>query len=277
MKRVIVNADDFGLSPEVNRGIIEAHRDGLVTAATCLVGMPSFREVVEERATFPSLDLGVHLNLTWGRPASKESLPRLAPDGRFASKKKLALRLLLRRVGAAEVAAEFRAQVRAFQSELGNPSHLDVHQHFQVFPIVWAALVDVAREFAVPFIRLPAAPPRGSVLVRAVAKSFRNRARPSPLPHVTDHFEGLAETGKLTEAALERILNTAKDGLTEVMVHPGAQSRVEGIPDRLARSRDAERESLTSARMREVASRSGIHLTTFAAEATTIANAALLR
>lgn len=267
MKRLIVNADDLGLSTATNAGIFDAHANGIVTAATCLVTLEGFDDAVERAASHPRLDLGVHVNLTWGRPASPDPLPRLAPGGRFRGKRGLALALALGRVPADEIRREIVAQLETFKNRLGTPSHVDVHQHFHAFERVWDAIVDVTRDADVPWLRFPAEPAEGGPAIKWIARRFARRPRPDRPPRTTDHFRGLAWPGRLDADVLDRLIGSVPDGLTELMVHPGAPEPAGAHPDRLSDSRTTERVLLTSDRVRKSLEEAGIRLTTFSAEA----------
>jgi predicted glycoside hydrolase/deacetylase ChbG (UPF0249 family) len=265
MKKLIVNADDLGLSPEVNAGIFHAHAQGVVTATTCLVTLEGFDDAVAGLLRHPDLDPGVHLNLTWGRPAAASPLPRLAPKGLFLGKRRLALALALRRIPEEEIQAELVAQLDRYEAHLGAPSHVDVHQHFHVFGAVWRPLEGLVRDRRIPFLRIPAEKTGGGLFIRHVGRTFRHRPRPAPPPRSTDHFRGLALPGRLETPDLIRIARDLLPGLTELMVHPGG-GEVTLYPDRLGHARHREREALTSSAVRSALHEAGVRLTSFRAE-----------
>jgi len=269
MKRLIVNADDLGLSAAANRGIFDAHTRGIVTAATCLVTLEGFEDAVARAADHDDLDLGLHVNLTWGRPACDGAVPHLAPRGRFRGKRGLALALATRRIPRTEIVEEITAQIAAFTQRVGAPpSHVDVHQHFHAFDRVWDALVGCARQAAIPWVRFPAErTDGGGVGIRWIARRFARRDRPRTPPNTTDHFRGLSYPGRLDGPALDRLLESIPDGLTELMVHPGDRESPGPHPDRLAPTRALERDALTSPNARKSLEAAGIELTTFSAEA----------
>ena len=116
-RRLIVNADDFGLSPGVTRGIVHAFRNGVLTSTTMLVNMPHFDDAVEAARANPELGVGVHLTLLWGRPVlAPERVPSLVePDGTFPrTLGTLARRYYLGRLSAHEITLEIEAQIRKF-------------------------------------------------------------------------------------------------------------------------------------------------------------------
>lgn len=267
MRRLIVNADDFGLCPDVTDGILAAHRGGIVTATTCLVSFPGLEHAVLAGRSAPELDVGLHLNFTWGAPVCDRPLPRLAPGRRFRGKKGLALALVLGRVPEEEIRLEAEAQLARFTDAFGPPSHVDLHQHVHAAARVWRVVVDVMRAAGVPFLRFPAEPGVRGLAPRVLARAFSRRERPAPPPRCTDHFRGLALTGRLTSQALISLLETLPPGLTELMVHPGGPGTAADIPDRLTASRPGEQRALTAPTVRARLATLGIELTTFAAEA----------
>lgn len=267
MRRLIVNADDLGLSVKVNDGIFRAHAEGIVSAATCLVTLEGWDDAVTRLSEHGDLDAGLHVNLTWGRPAHDAPLPGLAPSGRFRGKRGLAVALALGRVPIDELRAEIDAQVRRFSERLGAPSHVDVHQHFHAFDRVWQATLEVAQASDLPWIRFPADTASSGWGARWIARRFRSRPRPTAPPRTTDHFRGLAFTGRLDEAGLITILKDLPSGLTELMVHPGDADGAPVQADRLAGTRARERNALTAPSVRLALEEAGVTLTTFSAEA----------
>lgn len=261
--QLIVNADDFGAAPPVSAGIVDAHEGGIVTATTMLVNLEGFDDGVARARACPTLDLGLHLNLSWGRPLS--SCPRLAPGGTFRGKRGALITLLTMRDLEAEIDAELDAQVARFSAALGRPSHLDVHQHLHMAPRLWRAVLRLATRHEVPFVRRPAERAARGLVARTIARVFRGRSVPAPT-RTPDAFLGLGATGRLDQGELERLLGTIAPGLTELMVHPGHEG-VDGFPDQLARTRAIELEALRAPGLRERLAERGIVLTSFAAAA----------
>ena len=148
-RRLIVNADDFGLTGGVSRGILRAHREGLVTSTTVLASLPAQPELDATAAASPGLGLGLHFNLTWGRPVSPaETVASLVDaDGRFGRD----LAALQERARPDEVRRECEAQIEAFARRFGRgPTHLDSHHHAHRVPRVMDAVVDVVVAARVP-------------------------------------------------------------------------------------------------------------------------------
>src|SRR5262245_60514883 len=137
MKELIVNADDFGLTQQVNRGILDAHHDGIVTSTTLLANGGSFDEAVSMSRQAPQLGVGVHLNLSEGNPVSRASeIPSLV-DSRGAlhlTPGRLWAGIVKRKVSLSDVERELLAQVRKVIRAGISPTHLDGHKHVHVLP-----------------------------------------------------------------------------------------------------------------------------------------------
>jgi len=154
MVRVIVNADDIGLSPGVTRGITRAMTAGIATSATFMATMPD-AEGAASRIVADGLDVGVHLNITQGRPLmpARAVSSLLDEGGEFLGHARLHARLRQRAVSLAEIEAEFGRQIERTR-ELGiEPTHLDTHHHMHSSLGVARALHRVARDHAVPKLR----------------------------------------------------------------------------------------------------------------------------
>ena len=155
---VIINADDFGLTPGVNRGILGAFRDGVLTSTTMLVNLRFFDEAVIIARDNPDLPVGIHLSLLWGRPVTDPArVPSLVErDGSFPrSLGVLARRYFMGRISEEEVKVELRSQVQKFLDAGLTPTHVDTHKHVHSLPGVLRAVTEVAREFGIERVRLP--------------------------------------------------------------------------------------------------------------------------
>jgi predicted glycoside hydrolase/deacetylase ChbG (UPF0249 family) len=248
-RRLIVNADDFGLTAGVSRGILRAHREGLVTSTTVLASLPPQPELDAAAAAAGGLGLGLHLNLTWGRPvAPADAVPSLVDDeGRFGRD----LARLAERARPDEVRREAEAQLEAFARRFGRPpTHLDSHHHVHRVPRVMEAIVDVALA-----ARLP---------LRSQDPGFRAGLRRRGLV-TTDHFVGDAESEPYwtTQRLLDQ-LATLPLGLTELMCHPGVFDD-DLAYSRYGRQREVELVALCDPEARATAQRLDIRLCHFGA------------
>ena len=155
-RRLIINADDFGLSESVNKGIVEAHTKGVLTSTTIMANMPAADQVVELAKNLPSLGLGVHLNLTAGKPLCQDNTVKLILDsqGYFAlSPGKLALASLVNGKVKTAIEAELTSQIQWLIDKGIKPTHLDSHKHIHSFPAIFPIVCRLAKRFSIPAIR----------------------------------------------------------------------------------------------------------------------------
>jgi predicted glycoside hydrolase/deacetylase ChbG (UPF0249 family) len=248
---LIVNADDFGFTRDVNKGILDAHRHGVLSATTLMANGDAFEDAVRLAADVPSLDIGCHLVLIQGRSLlSGRDLPRTWNE---------LLRALARHKF--DVYGELRAQVQKLFDARIIPSHFDTHKHTHVLPNVFSAVVRLAQEFAVPFIRLPF--DTGWLPVRPLDAWYRKRLKEARL-RCTDHFLGFRLTDVLTENSLAKAVSELPEGSTEFMSHPGyLGDDLRRAATRLKETRERELAALTSPRVKEVIKARGIVVTNY--------------
>jgi chitin disaccharide deacetylase len=231
LKYLIVNADDLGADEARNTGIFEAIDADVVTSVSILANGPALQHALEK---IPALDsrkvsFGVHLNISEGLPLC-EGLKEITDGlGRFFGKAETHRCLMQKgeETLAREIRREFAAQIAALKHAGIRVSHLDGHQHVHVFPAAVEEAVRVAREFGIPWIRIPEEScPVETPVADPEARKFsllavgaRNKIA-EPLK-TTDHFRGLYLKGKMSIASLERTIRELLPGLTELMVHPG--------------------------------------------------------
>jgi chitin disaccharide deacetylase len=245
-RRLIVNADDFGLTAGVSRGILQAHRNGIVTSTTLLVNRLLDPASIRDLQT-SNLGVGLHMNLTLGVPLAKpERVASLVDgEGRFIRDAREAAG----RARLDEVRIELGNQIDAFRSIMGRfPTHLDSHHHVGRHSPVLEVLLDFARALKLPVRSQDAA-------VRGAARKLGVRT--------PDHFMG--ESGPEPYWSAERVREHVKNlptGVSEFMTHPGY------FDDDLAYSRygpqrEAELAGLTDSGVRELVAREGISLIHF--------------
>jgi predicted glycoside hydrolase/deacetylase ChbG (UPF0249 family) len=231
-RRLIVNADDFGLSEGVNRGILEAHRAGVVTSASLLVNTPGFPHAARAARDAQGLGVGLHLNFTAGRPVSPPDAVVSLCDpraGTFHPLPLLIARALTGRVKDSHVATECAAQIARFRATGLRPTHLDGHQHAHALPGILRPVIAAARQAGIDVVRIPLDPlagivwrPIAAVAQALLAGSYRLAARGVPAPRYADHFRGFALTGRRDfRERLLALLDALEPGVTELMVHPG--------------------------------------------------------
>jgi chitin disaccharide deacetylase len=252
VRRLIIHADDFGLTPAVTRGILEAHAAGIVTSTSVMVGTPGWDDAAANLRATPSLDVGLHFNLLVGHPFT---LPELVT------------RALTRRVNADEVRAECREQLRKLKETGARVTHIDSHRHTHALPGVWDAVQSVAAAEGL-HVRVPAEPWRvartrhlGAQLHRAAVSM--SAWRPSAQRRV--HFTGLTLDGARNfEADVLRTLDGLEPGVTELMVHPGHVDPPLATVDGYTWQRERELTALLAPAIANRLARGDIGLTSFA-------------
>jgi hopanoid biosynthesis associated protein HpnK len=284
MKRLIVNADDFGLTRGVNRGIIHGHREGIVTSATIMANGDAFDEAAELARANRSLGIGVHIVLTGGRAvAPREKIGRLADSsGNLpASLSKLIGRISAGLIRRADVQAEMRAQIERVLSAGITPTHLDTHKHAHCNTWVLESLLQVAAEYRISKIRMPFEDLRGAFRlgrvkgVRAASRrafvllshlsypAFRYQTHKHHI-QAPDQFFGFVATGQLNRDGILQIIQDLPDGTSELVSHPGiCDDDLRNQPTRLLGERTEEMSALTDPFViREIAVRE-VHLISY--------------
>jgi hopanoid biosynthesis associated protein HpnK len=284
MKRLILNADDFGITRGVNDGIIRAHRDGILTSATLMANGNEFNDAVEQARANPTLGVGCHLVLIGGKcVAPRKAIASLADaEGNLPHSLPLFVaKLSSGMIRRDEIACELRAQIAKIQSAGVQPTHLDTHKHTHAHPGVMEALGIVAKEFGIRRVRRPVENLHdswktaraqsegfsmqivGAVAVRAIAPRLKAISKKFGLSS-PDHFLGLAITGQIDSAALRRMIATLPDGSTEIMLHPGlCDDDLARSGSRLQMHRETEMAALLDPGMRSALQERDIRLISY--------------
>jgi predicted glycoside hydrolase/deacetylase ChbG (UPF0249 family) len=252
MRLLVINADDLGFAPGVNRGILEAHAAGTVSSTSMMVNTPAFAEAAEQvRRDAPRLGVGLHLNLVSGTPLA--SVPSLVDPatGRFHALDVLVRRALAGQVEPAEVRRECEAQLAALAATGITPTHIDSHRHAHAMPGILAAVAAAAHDATIAVVRRPLdrvsiLDPVASAKMLALHAAWRtaltgvapaNRAILARAPH----FRGIAMQGM--SDFRDRLLATLDQlplGTTEIMVHPGYDDDVLAAQDVFRTEREVE-------------------------------------
>ena len=228
--RLVVNADDFGLSAGVNRGILEAYAAGVVSSVSVLVNAPGWTDAVQRlRDLGPGIGVGLHVNLTMGRPVSWGGGLCDTRSGCFHTLPALVARALAGRLDPGDVAIECAAQLARLRNAGLVVTHLDSHRHVHVLPGVWGAVVEAARAAGVPVVRVPLEPwsvnPvnwRASLKKAALQMAWGVASRGAAALDRPDRFVGISLQGSRSfPARLLAVLDRLEPGTTELMVHPG--------------------------------------------------------
>lgn len=280
MKRLIVNADDFGFTRGVNAGIVRAYKTGIVTSATIMANGAAFEDAVELARANPKLGVGCHLAVVGGRAVAPQSeIPSLIDrNGELpATLAQLVVKIARHQISIREIACEFRAQVQRVIESGITPTHLDSHKHSHTHPQVMKALALVAREFGIERVRNPFervfattrhaqaswAYLKQSALSAAIgpaAIEFRSIAADHALK-TPDRFFGVKLTGMLDSAAIRSIMESWSDGTAELMCHPGINDdELANAHTRLKQQRQRELEAVSDSSLRTFARQKGIQL-----------------
>ncbi len=258
--RLIINADDFGLTRGINRAVEQLHRTGVLTSATLMATGPAFNDAVAIAHRNPNLGIGCHVVLSDGTPlAPPASIPSLLAPDRLSLRPSLlrfAIDALRGQLRPEDIRTEALAQIRKLQAAGLHLTHLDTHKHTHLFPGVSLPLLEVAHLTGIPAIRNPFEP--SSSRARSPASRLRhtqirllNTLRPRFQPSAnaiatTDGTLGIAATGHLDRNTLTRILtHLPTSGTWELVCHPGENDAdLDRITTRLRSHRDIERLAL---------------------------------
>ena len=253
-KQLVVNADDFGFTRDVNAGIVEAHRDGILTATTLMATGNAFDDAVRWAKETPSLDIGCHLVLV-GAPGFPSTIPQLV--------RSIAL-------GRIRIYDELVKQVRRIVDAGLSPTHLDTHKHTHLLPPVLEAVARISEEFRIPWVRRPfdfPLQPGGVGWKNKLMRLMSGRFRSSLARHQcrsTDWFAGFNFTGSYSSEDLINVIRSLPEGVTEFMCHPGrCGDDLRSARTRLKESREEELRALTAPEVRAALDESGVKLVSY--------------
>jgi chitin disaccharide deacetylase len=254
VKLLVVNADDFGFTRDVNAGIVEAHRSGILTATTLMATGDAFDDAVRLARETPSLDIGCHLVLV-GSPGFPLTVGELVRA------------VALRRI---DIYGKLSQQVRQIADAGLSPTHLDTHKHTHLLPPVLDAVARISEDFQIPWVRRPFDFPLqpGGVgwknkLMRLMNRRFSN-ALARRHCRSTDWFAGFRLTGNYRGEDLVSVIRALPDGVTEFMCHPGrCGDDLRAARTRLKESREEELRALTAPEVRTALGEAGVTLTSF--------------
>ncbi|KQO52164.1 MULTISPECIES: hopanoid biosynthesis-associated protein HpnK [unclassified Methylobacterium] len=257
-KRLIVTADDFGLSREVNEAVEQAHREGILTAASLMVSAPAAADAVARARRLPSLRVGLHLVMVEAWPTLPPAeLPDLVDaDGLIRRDMgRLGLDLAVKPSARRQLSAEITAQFEAYRATGLPLDHVNAHKHFHVHPLIAGRVLAIGRGYGLRAIRVPREP-------RAVLRAAEPSATPKPALDIApwagllavrarqagllipDRTLGLAWSGAMTPQRVAGLLGHLPDGLTELYTHPATRGGFPGEAPGYAYA--AERDALIS-------------------------------
>ena len=263
MRRLIINADDFGLTSGVNRAIVEAHERGIVTSATLMADGAKFREAVEMASRTPGLSVGCHVLLVDASPVLEaHQISTLVTNNSGVPKFRdsllnFAALAISGQLDEDQIEAEITAQVRKLQIAGIHVSHLDSHKHTHMFPVVFRPMLRAASQCGIgavrnPFEALLFAGTRNWKrrfqlgLLRSLRGGFCNALEESGIL-TPDGCVGIAVTGGLTLETFRQLIESLPEGTWEFVTHPGYNdTELDGVKTRLRHSRERELAILTS-------------------------------
>lgn len=273
-RRLVVNADDLGFTPGVNRGIFECAAAGTVTSASVMVNTPGFDDAMAGRGSV-RLGLGLHLNLIDGRPLTTAPSLVNPATGDFWPFAQFLARATAGALVAAELETETAAQLARLAKAGVTITHLDAHRHTHVHPRTWPAITRAAQAAGVPFIRIPreplamnagrARPTLTKALLGVAMAGGASYAAARRLGFRTaDAFSGISPQGSRSfEADVLAFVRGLRPGLTEFMVHPGYVDDALRARDGYLAEREVEVRALTSPAVREAMRAGGVALGAF--------------
>jgi chitin disaccharide deacetylase len=274
-RKMIINADDFGLCEGVNRAVYEAHTRGVLTSATIMANMPGVDEAIAIARKLPSLGVGVHLNATEGKPISAASkvVAIVGENGGFKySAYMLAVKSVMDKGVREALEIELAAQIGSIIDRGIVPTHLDSHKHFHCFGPIYRIVCSLAERFGIRAIRWPWEPatvgygdwPRDKL-------SSGDKIRAMLLRYLTmkcrkidnrfiknDIFFGVLHTGRIDDKFWAEICKTQYVGVAEVMTHPGYPQGLTNT--RLVNERQVELKWLCEASTKKMLGEAGIEL-----------------
>jgi len=282
MKKLIVTADDFGLSPGINKGIIQGFRKGIIKEASIMANLPYFKEAANLAKANPGLGVGIHLNLTWGKPLSlAKNIPGLVDKkGYFKlSIRKFFLKSFFQHLGIKPVETELRQQVEKVLKFGIKLSHLDSHQHFHAFPKMQQVIFKIAQDYGISIIRCPLKNSLlgqrkklkekvkiskiGSFIFRNILKDFKNEIRKQGFKS-TDYFHCMKDAELVDFNLLRGQVKNLKHGTHELCCHPGNIDAVlQQTPSKVIYTRQRELEILLDPKLDKILKEANITLCSF--------------
>lgn len=283
LPRLIVNADDLGMSRGINDAILAVHTGGILTSASLMANQPASDHAIDLLHQMPNLGVGIHLNLTSGSPVlSPREIPSLVgPGGNFHPRDLLFQKLWRFQVSATQIKAEFRAQIRWLKERGVQPVHADSHLHVHIYPAALQPFIRALRSEGIQRIRAPrctvwpaqgpaGGPHEGAIARRLLVEGYRTALqkialRSFQMPHSRVSF---CADDRRDYASIGRSWITALDHLPaetfELACHPGFFERGFSESDRIAAQRQEEAKWLVSDELRAAVARNCVQLIRYA-------------
>lgn len=269
-RRLVINADDLGLSRGVNRGIIKSAECGVVTSVSMIANMPDWDDALARlHATRADISVGLHFNIVAGRPLTSAPSITDPTTGAFYSLPQLAMRAISGRVSRDDVSAECVAQLAKLRAAGIRVSHIDSHRHVHALPGIGGAVLETAQMLGISMVRTPLEPLNVNpghwqatlkkMMLGASWHAWHGWHAPS-----LDHFFGISlQGGSHFTECLNNVVDQLPAGTSEIMVHPGFTDAALASVDGYTWQRECEIEALTSPTLRNRLDQRGIELVNF--------------
>ncbi len=293
VKKVIINADDFGISKAVNRGIVEAFKKGVLTSVSFMSNMSAFEDAVCHIKNNDNLGVGIHLNINLGRPllAPEKVKTLINRNGLFLTNNyQFIKKLYLRQFDLLEVENEFRSQIERVRDENIKLDHIDSHRHVHMFPQFFKLITKLAKEYDIPVVRFSCEKLRfcssndyyylgqynwkyirqyfydiNKLLLLKILAGFDKEILKKSRLKRPDNFFGAFLMGRMRFEQYAKIFNLIGDGYTEIACHPGyIDDEIVATNDTLIEGREEELRTLLDPRLKQAILENNISLVTFA-------------
>jgi len=283
VRRLIINADDFGLTAGINSAILKAHLEGVVTSATLMATARAFDQAAALAPSTPDLGVGCHVTLVDGSPLLQPSQVPTLIEGRdsvrfYRSSGAFAWHTITRHINPAHIESEAAAQIHRLQAAGISVTHVDTHKHSHILPQVLQPLVRAAQACGGRKIRNPFEPLRLNGLLRhpqlwkrwiqfrtlsTLAQAFCKTVKNAGMI-TTDGIIGMVATGALDEELFRSLIENLPDGTWEFVCHPGYNDpELQSLRTRLRKSREQELKILTAPATRELLERNQVELISY--------------
>lgn len=274
MKKLIVNADDFGLTRAINESILQCIQDGIVTSVSLIAcGRAAHEAMIMARDFGTNTSIGIHLTLETEVPvAAPDSIPTIiTKNGNLMPRSQIMTRLLTGQISIEDVLREWSAQIDKVITAGLRPDHLDGHGQIHVYPPLLSVLIDVAKHYNIPVVRLPLEPfiaghvfkrLKDRLLLRTSAQIAKWKFK-SKLRH-PDFMIGFSSSGCYSENIFLKDISYLKDGdIVEAMFHPGPAKIDIPLYNAWGYNWAVDSATLCSSRVKDFIKERGIKLVTF--------------
>ena len=267
LRRLIINADDFGISRGVNDGIVEAAQAGGITSASLMVNMPASADAITRARQCPRISVGLHFNLTVGNAITGVSSLTQSSTGEFYSLAKLLAAASLGMLNESDVERECLAQIDRMTRAGFPPTHLDSHRHVHTHPAIYPAVMRAVQARRIPYLRVPCEPlddapaAWGATFKKSLSLlSTRRQSRSTTTASLADRsgqsftgFYGISvRPGRSYATQLFTLIRDLPDGTTELMTHPGYADVALAMRDNYTVERETELKVLCSQEFRDL-------------------------